>query len=72
MKDATKRVSSETLAHMLAVTAMIVIASILFYGNGDSRRANAGRNDTVGQAAGRSGGAPSADYVDVQRTSFSK
>jgi hypothetical protein len=32
MKEATKRATSETLAHMLAVTAMLVIASVLFYG----------------------------------------
>jgi hypothetical protein len=32
MKEATKRANSEALAHMLAVTAMLVIASILFYG----------------------------------------
>jgi hypothetical protein len=32
MKDATKRATSATLAHMLAVTAMLVIASVLFYG----------------------------------------
>ena len=34
MKEATKRATSETLAHMLAVTAMLVIASVLFYGGG--------------------------------------
>ena len=33
MKEATKRATSEALAHMLAVTAMLVIASILFYGH---------------------------------------
>jgi len=63
MKDATKRVSSEALAHMLAVTAMLVIASILFYGNGETRRASAGANVTVGSAT---------TYVDIQRASFSK
>jgi hypothetical protein len=31
MKEATKRASSEAFAHMLAVTAMLVIASVLFY-----------------------------------------
>ena len=31
MKDATKRATSEAFAHMLAVTAMLVIASVLFY-----------------------------------------
>jgi hypothetical protein len=31
MKAATKRATSEAFAHMLAVTAMLVIASILFY-----------------------------------------
>jgi hypothetical protein len=31
MREATKRATSETLAHMLAVTAMLVIASVLFY-----------------------------------------
>ncbi len=31
MKDATRRANSEALAHMLAVTAMLVIASLLFY-----------------------------------------
>jgi hypothetical protein len=31
MKEATKRATSEALAHMLAVTAMLVIASVLFY-----------------------------------------
>jgi len=34
MKEATKRATSAALAHMLAVTAMLVIASVLFYGNG--------------------------------------
>jgi hypothetical protein len=34
MKEATKRATSATLAHMLAVTAMLVIASVLFYGGG--------------------------------------
>ena len=33
MKEATKWATSEALAHMLAVTAMLVIASILFYGH---------------------------------------
>jgi len=32
MKEATKRATSAALAHMLAVTALLVIASILFYG----------------------------------------
>jgi hypothetical protein len=32
MKQATKRAASEAFAQMLAVTAMLVIASILFYG----------------------------------------
>ena len=31
MKDATKRAASEVLAQMLAVTAMLVIASFVFY-----------------------------------------
>jgi hypothetical protein len=31
MKDATKRATSEMLAQMLAVTAMLVIASVVFY-----------------------------------------
>jgi len=31
MKDATKRASSDVLAQMLAVTAMLVIASFVFY-----------------------------------------
>jgi hypothetical protein len=31
MKDATKRAASEVLAQMLAVTAMLVIAGIIFY-----------------------------------------
>jgi hypothetical protein len=31
MKDATKRATSEVLAQMLAVTAMLVIASFVFY-----------------------------------------
>ena len=34
MKEATKRATSAALAHMLAVTAMLVIASVLFYGGG--------------------------------------
>jgi hypothetical protein len=75
MKSTTKRVSSEALAHMLAVTAMLVIASILFYGNGETRRASAARNETVGhvsQGPVRDSGASSATYVDVQRASFSK
>jgi hypothetical protein len=32
MKDATKKATSEVLAQMLAVTAMLVIASVVFYG----------------------------------------
>lgn len=31
MKDATKRSASEALAQMLAVTAMLIIASVVFY-----------------------------------------
>jgi hypothetical protein len=31
MKQATKRAASEALAQMLAVTAMLVIASVIFY-----------------------------------------
>ena len=31
MKEATKRAASEALAQMLAVTAMLVIASFVFY-----------------------------------------
>ena len=31
MKHATRRATSEALAHLLAVTAMLVIASVLFY-----------------------------------------
>lgn len=31
MKEATKRVASEALAQTLAVTAMLVIASLVFY-----------------------------------------
>jgi hypothetical protein len=31
MKDATKKATSEVLAQMLAVTAMLVIASVVFY-----------------------------------------
>jgi hypothetical protein len=31
MKDATKRSASEAFAQMLAVTAMLVIASFIFY-----------------------------------------
>jgi hypothetical protein len=72
VKNTTKRVSSEALAHMLAVTAMLVIASILFYGNGETRHASVARSDTVGQGPARAGGASSAPYVDVQRASFSK
>jgi hypothetical protein len=37
MKEATKRATSAALVHMLAVTAMLVIASVLFY-NGSHRR----------------------------------
>ncbi len=33
MKEATKGAASGALAQMLAVTAMLVIASILFYGH---------------------------------------
>ena len=32
MKDATKRAASEALAQMMAVTAMLVIASVILYG----------------------------------------
>jgi hypothetical protein len=31
MKEATKRAASEALAQTLAVTAMLVIASVIFY-----------------------------------------
>jgi hypothetical protein len=31
MKEATKRAASQLLAHTMAVTAMLVIASIIFY-----------------------------------------
>ena len=31
MKDATKRATSEVLAQMMAMTAMLVIASVVFY-----------------------------------------
>jgi hypothetical protein len=31
MKDATQKAASEVLAQMMAVTAMIVIASVVFY-----------------------------------------
>ena len=31
MKEATKRATSAALAHMLAVTAMLVIAGVIFY-----------------------------------------
>jgi hypothetical protein len=31
MKQGTRRVTSEALAHMLAVTAMLVIASIILH-----------------------------------------
>jgi hypothetical protein len=31
MKEATKRATSEMLAQMVAVTAMLVIASLIFY-----------------------------------------
>jgi hypothetical protein len=31
MKEASKKAASEALAQMLAVTAMLVIASIIFY-----------------------------------------
>lgn len=32
MKEASKRAASEAFAQMLAVTAMLVIASFIFYG----------------------------------------
>ena len=38
MKDATKRATSAALAQLLAVTAMLVIASVLFYGGGAQRQ----------------------------------
>jgi hypothetical protein len=31
MKEATKRAASDAVAQMLAVTAMLVIASLIFY-----------------------------------------
>ena len=31
MKEATKKAASEALAQMMAVTAMLVIASVVFY-----------------------------------------
>lgn len=39
MKEATKRATSAALAHMLAVTAMLVIASVLFYGGSHRHQA---------------------------------
>jgi hypothetical protein len=72
MKEATKRVSSEALAQMLAVAAMAVIASVLFFGNKDTRRASVARSDTVGQTAGRGSAASTKAQVDVQNASFSK
>jgi len=42
MKEATKRATSAALAHMLAVTAMLVIASVLFYGNSHRQGLNQG------------------------------
>ena len=38
MKEATKRAASEALAQMLAVTAMLVIASYIIYVRGPSLR----------------------------------
>ena len=34
MKEATRKAASEALAQMLAVTAMLVIASVVFYWQG--------------------------------------
>ena len=31
MKDATKQAASQVIAHLLAVTAMLVIAGFIFY-----------------------------------------
>ena len=31
MKDATRRAATEVLAQMMAVTALVVIASVVFY-----------------------------------------
>lgn len=31
MKDATKQAASRAMAHLLAVTAMLVIAGLVFY-----------------------------------------
>jgi len=31
MKEATKRSASDALARMMAVTAMLIIASVIFY-----------------------------------------
>ena len=45
MKEATKRATSEAFAHMLAVTAMLVIASVLFYGG--SQRQSFGSQMTL-------------------------
>ena len=53
MKEATKRAASEALAQMLAVTAMLVIASILFYG-GDGAQVLSGSRHWVGAATKQS------------------
>jgi uncharacterized protein HemX len=45
MKEATKRATSAALAHMLAVTAMLVIASVLFYSG--SQRQNLATHESL-------------------------
>ena len=46
MKEATKRAASEAFAQMLAVTAMLVIASVIFYWRGNRRlRVNTRRSN---------------------------
>ena len=44
MKEATKRAASEALAQMLAVTAMLVIASFVFSGGDGRKRSEATSN----------------------------
>jgi hypothetical protein len=48
MKEATKRATSAALAHMLAVTAMLVIASVIFY-SGSQRQSFAARENLTTQ-----------------------
>ncbi len=72
MKEATKRATSAALAHMLAVTAMLVIASVLFY-SGSQRQSltvheNLATQVTFSKYGTREGRSASSSSLRAQRS----